>query len=227
MILQWDFQNQQQQWGPSPDAHPKPRNQPGPGVSPSPRLQCLSSTCHCHQSSLTTRLPYTWPEKNPAPDSSSVTPVTSSSRGHLFPLKNGVSEGTIFSPSRSSQCLIYQLIKSTARLGGADAEDKTHQAAAPDRRSRELWLDSAGLSSPSPAPPGIPTSALFPWLFLDISHCSHNEISGFVFILFSGNASFSSSLRIGALSLQTQILAPPRKCGSCFARVRFSEFISV
>lgn len=156
------------------------------------------------------------PKKTLPSDSSSFTPVTSSSRGHLFPLKNGVSEGTIFSLSRSSQCLIYQLIKS-AGLGGADAQDKTHQAQPLTGGAGEALARLMGLSWTFLP---IPTSLSLSWSLLDSSPC--HETSGFVFIPFSGNASFSSSLvSIDAVS------ANPRKCVSRFASVRFSEVISV
>lgn len=80
--------------------------------------------------------------------------VTSSFRGHLFSLKNRVSEGTILALSCSYHCLIYQLIKNTARLEGADADDKRHQVAARDRRSARALAKLIGLSCPSLPIPG-------------------------------------------------------------------------
>lgn len=74
--------------------------------------------------------------------------VTSSFRGHLFSLKNRISEGTILALSCSYHCLVYQLIKNTARLNGADADDKRHQVAVHDRRSMTALTRLIGLSCP-------------------------------------------------------------------------------
>lgn len=161
--------------------------------------------------------------------------VTSSFRGHLFSLKNCVSEGTILALSCSYHCLIYQLIKNTARLHGADADDKRHQVAAHDRRSTRTLARLIGLSCPFLPIPGSTRNSQLCLIFLVafrlLSLKSQWDFL-FVFILFSGNASFSSLLlvKIGVLAmcpLQIQILAPLRKCVSRFPGVSFSEIISV
>lgn len=153
----------------------------------------------------------------------------------MFSLKNRVSEGTILALSCSYHCLIYQLIKNTARLDGADADDKRHQVAAHGRRSTRALARLIGLSCPFLPIPGSARNSQLGLIcmvaFRSLSLKLQRDVL-FVFILFSGNASFSSlpPAKIGALAmhpLQIQILAPTRKYVSRFAGVIFSEVISV